>query len=105
MTAKDRYLASNDWRGPYVEPERPDCEWDSERDRLLKPFLAERIMIGTATAPVDSHSRPPLALAWLLRELPWLEPTPTLGRGSVQPEPQPHGKDVGPRPSETEEKP
>ena len=36
MTAKDRYIASNDWRGPYVQVERPDYEWDGDsRGRSL----------------------------------------------------------------------
>ena len=61
MTAKDRYLASNDWRGPHVEPERPDYEWDSEsaerqqekadrdHERLLDPV---RRFLGNALSGV-----------------------------------------------------
>ena len=66
---------------------------DNESDKLRAEFFD---WLASVDAP--EHVRGPVLRAF------GFDPF-DVGRGSVQPEPQPHGKDVGPRPSETEGKP
>ena len=82
MTAKDRYIASNDWRGSYVEPERVN--------------KADQLGHATGCRCLECWSHD--VFMRFCDDIDRL--AANAGRGS-----QDRGKDAGPRPSETEDKP